>query len=157
MLDNLMEKETLPISETDLTIPTQVSTIDTDIVFIKKTIADLESQLNDKFMDRNTLLARAKEMHVTTDKDWKIIEVPVYPKKKVDIEMLKKLEPDRYAQILANIRSRIQDKINGEMDKAEGFVSQADVKACIRDKGMLARVIPEPTEPIGYEVNVVRR
>ena len=157
MLDNLMEKETLPISELELTIPTQISVIDTDIVFIKKTITDLQAQLSDKESDRNALLARAKEMGITTDKEWKIIEVPIYPKKRVDVEKLKHLEPDRYNQILANIRSRIQDKINAEIDKAAGFISQADVKSVIRDKGILAMVIPEPKEPIGYETSVVRR
>jgi len=157
MLDNIQELETLPADDSDLIIPTRLSQIDSDIAFIKDNIANMQEQLQSKESDRAMLIKRAQELHITTDKEWKIIECPVYAKKKVDVERLKKLEPERYNQILANIRSRIQDKINGEMDKADGFISQADVKSVIRDKGVLAMVIPEPAEPIGYNFTVVRR
>ena len=157
MLDNLMEKETLPASPSEQTLPTTIANTDTHIKLLKENLLHLQQQIADAESDRVIMLKRAKELNITDDGAYKIIEVPVYPKKKVDVEMLKKLEPNRYEQILSNIRSRIQDKINGEMDKAEGFVSQADVKSVIRDKAVLARIIPEPKEPIGYEVNVVRR
>ena len=156
-LDSYMEKETLPADAMDMLIPTQVSKLDIHISFLKENLLHLEAQIKDAEFDRTELLKRAKDLNITDDGTYKIIETPVYPKKRVDVEKLKKLEPDRYKQILANIRSRIQDKINAEIDKADGFISQADVKSVIRDKAVLAMVIPEPSEPIGYETSVVRR
>lgn len=157
MLDNLMEKETLPISDQDLTIPTRVSQIDTDIVFIQKTIADLQSQLNDKISDRNTLLARAKDMHITTDKEWKIVEVPVYPKKHVDVELLKKQYKEKYDLIIANRESTYRDKLDAERSKILTDITQADLKAVVKDKGLLAMLIPEQTIPKQIEYSVVKR
>ena len=157
MLDNPYELETLPASDLDLVIPTQVAELDLILATAKEQLAMMESRIREIESDRNILLSRAKELHITDDGKYKIIEVPVYPKKKVDVDKLKKLEPERYKLILANIRARIQDKINSEIDKAETFISQADVKNVIRDKMMLSQIIPEPSEPIGYEVNVVKR
>lgn len=157
MLDNPYALETLPASEIDLIIPSRVAEIDSNIRIIQENLDMLQGRLREMELDRDTLLARAKELAITTDAHYTIVEVPVYPKKKVDVEKLKKLEPERYKLILANIRARIQDKINAEIDKAETFISQADVKAVVRDKAILAMVIPEPTEPIGYEVSVVKR
>ena len=157
MLDNPYELETLPASDLDLIIPTQVAELDLILATAKEQLAMMESRIREIESDRNILLSRAKELHITDDGKYKIIEVPVYAKKKVDVDKLKKLEPERYKLILANIRARIQDKINSEIDKAETFISQADVKNVIRDKMMLSQIIPEPSEPIGYEVNVVKR
>jgi hypothetical protein len=75
----------------------------------------------------------------------------------VDVAVLKERFSDKYDQILANIRERIKDKINAEMDKAAVSISQADVKAVVRDKFALMQIIPEPTEPERYEVSVVKR
>lgn len=157
MLENPYAIEELPACDIDLIIPTRVYELDSNIRLAKEAIATMEARLHEMEVDRNGMLKRAKELSITDDGSYKIIEIPVYAKKKVDVEKLKKLEPERYKQILGNIRARIQDKINAEIDKAEVFISQADVKSCIRDKAILAMVIPEPTEPIGYEVSVVRR
>ena len=157
MLDNPYAVETLPASDLDLIIPTKVAELDSILITAKEQLAMMESRIRDIESDRSILLSRAKELHITDDGKYKIIEVPVYAKKKVDVDKLKKLEPERYKLILANIRARIQDKINSEIDKAETFISQADVKNVIRDKMMLSQIIPEPSEPIGYEVNVVKR
>ena len=157
MLDNPYAVETLPKQDIDLIIPTRVAELDSNLMIAKEQLELMESRIREMESDRNTLLLRAKELAITTDANWKIIEIPVYAKKKVDVKKLQQLEPDRYKQILANIRSRIQDKINAEIDKAETFISQADVKSVIRDKVVLSMVIPEPTEPIGYTVSVVKR
>lgn len=157
MLDNPYAVETLPASDVDLIIPTRVAELDSNLAIAKEQLAIMESRIHEMELDRSILISRAKELSITTDANWKIIEIPVYAKKKVDVKKLQALEPDRYKQILGNIRARIQDKINAEIDKAETFISQADVKSVIRDKAILAMVIPEPTEPIGYEISVVRR
>lgn len=157
MLDNIRDVETLPADDNDRLIPTRLSVIDSDIKFIKDNIERMQEQLKDKEFDRGALIKRAKELNITTDKEWKIVEVPIYPKKRVDVDKLKKLEPERYLQILSNIKSRLNDKINAEMEKVDTFVSQSDVKSVIRDKAILAMVIPEPKEPVGYEVSVVKR
>ena len=157
MLDNPYAVETLPKSDIDLIIPSKVAELDSHLAIAKEQLAMMESRIREMEVDRNTLLVRAKELAITTDAHWKIVEVPIYAKKKVDVRKLQQLEPDRYKQILSNIRSRIQDKINAEIDKAETFISQADVKSVIRDKAVLSLVIPEPTEPIGFTTSVVRR
>jgi len=157
MLDNPYAVEKLPTQDIDLIIPTRVAELDSNLSIAKDQLALMESRIREMELDRNTLLVRAKELNITDDGRYKIIEIPIYPKKKVDVKKLQQLEPDRYKQILANIRSRIQDKINAEIDKAETFISQADVKSVIRDKAILAMVIPEPSEPIGYTVSVVKR
>jgi len=157
MLDNPYAVETLPKQDIDLIIPTRVAELDSNLLIMKEQLELTESRIRDMELDRNTLLMRAKELAITDDGKYKIVEIPVYAKKKVDVKKLQQLEPDRYKQILANIRSRIQDKINADIDKAETFISQADVKSVIRDKVVLSMVIPEPTEPIGYTVSVVKR
>ena len=157
MLDNPYAVETLPKQDIDLIIPSRVAELDSNLLIAKEQLELMESRIREMELDRNTLLMRAKELAITDDGKYKIIEIPVYAKKKVDVKKLQQLEPDRYKQILANIRSRIQDKINAEIDKAETFISQADVKSVIRDKVVLSMVIPEPTEPIGYTVSVVKR
>ena len=157
MLDNPYALEKLPALDVDFIIPTRVAELDSNIAVAKDALAMMEGRIREMELDRNTLLVRAKELNITTDAHWKIVECPVYPKKKVDVKKLQQLEPDRYNQILANIRSRIRDKINAEMDKAETFISQADVKAVVRDKAILAMVIPEPSEPTGWTTSVVKR
>jgi SpoVK/Ycf46/Vps4 family AAA+-type ATPase len=157
MLDNPYAVETVPAGDIDLIIPTRVAELDSNIRLAKEAIATMESRLHDMEVDRDIMLKRAKELHISDDSRWKIIKIPLYPKKKVDVAKLKQLAPDRFDQIINNIRARLVDKITAEQAKAESFISQADVKAVIRDKAMLAMVIPEPSEVIGWEVSVVKR
>lgn len=157
MLDNPYAVETVPACDIDLIIPTRVAELDSNIRLAKEAIATMEERLHDMEVDRYIMLKRAKELAITTDASYKIIKIPVYAKKRVDVKKLQHLEPDRYKLILANIRARIQDKINAEIDKAETFITQADVKAVVRDKITLSLVIPEPSEPIGYTTSVVKR
>jgi hypothetical protein len=155
-LENIMEKEILPIDDMDKQIPTRIAELDTHIQFLRENAARLQAQIESAAMDRVILLKRAKECNITDDGNYKIIEIPLYPKKRVDVTILKKYQ-DKYDLIVANIKSRISDKAAAEITKADSFISQADVKAVIRDKAILSMVIPEPSEIVGYEVNVVKR
>ena len=156
MLENLIEKETLPIGDEDRAIPTRIARLDQHIKFKEDQLALMQEEIRMSKVDRDILIARAKECNITTDENYKIVEVPVYPKKRVDVQKLKQFE-DKYRKILENIAERIKDKANSEAAKAENFISQADVKAVVRDKAILAMVIPDGGEPERYEVSVVKR
>jgi len=106
--------------------------------------------------DRLALFKRAKEINVVMDDHYKIVEVPIYPKKRVDVERLKRY-PEKYALIVQNIQSKIKDKAEMEIRKADVYISQADVKAVVKDKSILAVVIPEPMEVERWETEVVKR
>jgi hypothetical protein len=106
--------------------------------------------------DRLALFKRAKEINVVMDEHYKIVEVPIYPKKRVDVERLKRY-PEKYALIVQNIQSKIKDKAEMEIRKADVYISQADVKAVVKDKSILAMVIPEQGEPERWEPEVVKR
>jgi hypothetical protein len=155
-LDNIMEKEMLPVGDEDKTLPTKIYEIDEHIRFLHDQLAILSDQFDSAKQDRLALIARAKECHITDDGRYKIVEIPIYPKKRVDVTVLKKYQ-DKYALIVANIKSRIQDKAAMEIEKADVVISQADVKAVVRDKALLSMIIPEPSEPERYETTVVRR
>ncbi len=157
MLDNPYALETLPADDTDLSIPTRVANIDEYLISLKSDLATLEQKIREVESERNTMISRAKELSITTDSNYKLVEVPVYPNKRVDVEVLKKLDPIRYVQILQNIRSKISDKANADLERAQTFVSQADVKAVIKDKGLLAQIIPEPSTPARYITTIVKR
>jgi hypothetical protein len=157
MLDNIAEKEILPVDDMDRAIPSQVAQIDTHIKFLKEQHEQLIRDIAIAESDRNALLARAKECHIVEDATYKIVEVPIYPKKRVDIEALHRLAPDRYDTIQQNIYIKLQDKLASETQRTMSFISQADVKAVIKDKVILMQIIPEPKEPSGYEISVVKK
>lgn len=155
-LKNISDKETLPVGDEDRIIPTKLARLEAHIKFLKEQQAAITQQISDANSEFNALVARAKECHITTDSEYKIVEVPEYPNKRVDITALRNY-PEKYNQILANIRSRLSDELKAKEAKAETFVSQADVKAVIRDKDVLAIVIPEQTVPSGYKISIVKR
>jgi hypothetical protein len=157
MLDNIQDKETLPADDTDRIIPTRIAKFDMHVRFLEDQIDQIRRDIASTQVDRKLLLARAKELNITTDKEYKIIEIPLYEKKHVDIDALVRLVPEKYALIVANIESKLEDDIAATKAKAASFISQADVKAVIKDKATLAQVIPEPKEPMGYETTVVKR
>lgn len=157
MMNSLTQIETIPVGDEDRIIPTRLAKIKDHMDFLDKEIAAMIRMKADSQIDFDLLVKRAKECNVTTDEDWKIVEAPVYPKKRVDVEKLKHIAPDKYDLIIANIQSRISDKIESEMGKAATFISQSDVKTVIRDKAVLAMVIPEPSEIVGYEISLVKR
>jgi len=156
MLDTLTERETLPKSDSDLTIPTKVADLEIHITYLNDQIKILQGEVALAEVDKAALLKRAKEVHVVEDSQYKIVEVPVYPKKRVDVERLKRYK-DKYDLIIQNIRSRIADKADSDLQKADVFISQADVKAVIRDKATLAMVIPEQTNVERWETTIVKK
>lgn len=157
MLENLKEHETLPVGDEDRIIPTRISKLDIHIKFLNDQLEQINNQIRDTKMDRDLLLKRAKECSITTDSEYKIIEVPIYPKKHVDVETLKRLALEKHEMIVLNLTAKAQDKLKEQMNKIQVSISQADVKnAVITDKGLLAQIIPEPKEPVGYEVSVVK-
>lgn len=123
----------------------------------KKEIADLEYQIENLELDRKHLLERAKELAITQDSNFKIVEELIYKKKRVDVEALVRLANDKYLKIVSNIESRMQDKFAAEKLKAATFISQADVKTVIRDKALLAQIIPESREIEGINYIIVKR
>jgi len=157
MLENSRVQETLPIGDEDRVIPTKVHEKDIHITFLKEQRDALSRQISEAEVDRDLLLKRAKECHITTDAEYKIVEIPVYPKKHVDVEALKRLAPEKYNLIVQNLTSIAMDKLKEQMSKIQVTISQDAVKAVMKDKVLLAQVIPEQTVPERYEVSVVKR
>lgn len=151
-----LKSNPLPPDESDLAIPTRIAQIDEHKKFLESQIVALQDSIAQSMVERGELLKRSKELRIFEDANYKIVEIPIYPKKRVDVETLKKYS-DKYQQILSNIASRIKDKAEMESKKAESFISQADVKAVIRDKATLAMVIPEVSEPSGWEISLVKK
>lgn len=157
MLDNISEKEILPVGDEDRLIPTKVHEKDIHIAFLNDQRDQLSRQISKAEVERRELLKRAKECNITTDAEYKIVEVPIYPNKHVDVEALKRLAPDKYNLIVQNLTSIAMDKLKEQMQKIQVKIAQSDVKAVLKDKVLLAQIIPEVKEPSGYEVSVVKR
>lgn len=157
MLDNISEKETLPRGPEDDIIPTRIAKLDEHADFLESQMDALKKEIEMIDVERTMLLNRAKELGITEDFEYKIVQEPVYPKKHVDVEVLKRLANDKYLLIQQNIYSRVQDKVSAEVQKMMTYISQADVKAVIHDKGLLAQIIPEPKEPDGYKTIIVKK
>lgn len=157
MLENPRDHETLPVGDEDRTIPTKVHEKDIHIQFLKEQRDALSKQISEAEIDRDLLLKRAKECNITTDAEYKIVEIPIYPRKHVDVEALKRLAPDKYSLIVQNLTSRAMDKLKEQMSNIQVTISQDAVKAVTKDKVLLAQVIPEPTIPERYEISVVKR
>ena len=152
-----LKTEPLPRGPEDENIPTQIARIDTHMNFLANQLLAIQDQIGSAEVERTALLSRARELHITEDKEYKIVQEPVYPKKQVDVEALKRLAPDKHTLIVANLTSKAQDKIKAQLEKIQVFIAQSDVKAVISDKVLLAQIIPEPKEPIGYKVILVKK
>lgn len=157
MLDNIREKETLPKGPEDEIIPTRIAAIEEHEKYLQKHIADLNAELSRAASEKDMLLKRAEELGISEDMEYRIVKVPVYPKKRVDVEWLKQNVPDAYDRIVGNILARIQEKAAADRERSAMFIAQADVKAVIRDKSTLAMAIPEPKEPDGFVISIVRK
>jgi hypothetical protein len=157
MLDNISEKETLPRGPEDDIIPTRIAKLDEHADFLESQMDALKKEIEMIDVERTMLLNRAKELGITEDFEYKIVQEPVYPKKHVDVEVFKSIAPERYNLVVAAIHARLKDKMDAEIAKANSFISQSDVKAVVREKGMLAQIIPEPKEPSGYKTIIVRK
>jgi hypothetical protein len=155
--EETQDKQILPLLDSEKTLPTQIHEVDEKIEWLKSELANIQKQISEAQLDRTMLIKRAKEVVCLDDGNYKIVDIPIYPNKRVDVERLRAIAPEKYEQILSNIRSRLQDEIAAKQDKAGSFVSQSDVKAVIKDKGIIAQVIPEPSAPERWEVSVVKR
>ena len=120
-----LKSEPLPADESDLLIPTRLAQNKEHREFLESQILALKDSIAQSLVESEELLQRAKSLRIFEDSNYKIVEVPVYPKKRVDVDALKKFS-DKYQQILSNIASRIKDKAEMESQKAELFISQAD-------------------------------
>jgi hypothetical protein len=152
-----LKTEPLPKGKEDENIPSQIARLDEHITFLESQIAALKEDIKMSNIDKDALIKRADELHITDDGVYKIIREPVYPKKHVDVEALKRLAPDKHNLIVQNLQSKAMDKLKEQMNKIQISIAQADVKAVISDKAMLAMVIPEPKEPSGWNIVVVKR
>lgn len=149
--------EPLPPDDSDRAIPTRVHDIDQHLLYLQDQITMLNKEIMEHQVSRLFLLKRAKECHISEDALYQIIDTPVYDKKRVNVEVLKTTYTDKYERILENIKLRIQDKALADVAKAVNFISQADVKSVIREKGILAVVIPEQAIPVSWETVVVKK
>ena len=157
MLDNIHEKEVLPKGPEDEIIPTRIAKIDQHVKFLNDQISALQKEVSEQTLERDMLLARAKEVRVFEDAEYKIVDIPIFPKKHVDVEALKRLAPEKHALIIQNLTSKAQDKLREQMAKVQVSIAQVDVRAVISDKVLLAQIIPEPTTPVGWNVSVVKK
>jgi hypothetical protein len=156
-LDNIHEKELLPKGPEDEIIPTRIAKLDEHRKFLQSQVEHLQKEIADCDIDRELLLKRAKEVRIFEDLEYKIVEVPVYPKKHVDVEALKRLAPEKFILIEANLTEKAKDKLKAQMEKIQISIAQADVKAVISDKALLVQIIPEPTTPSGWTVSIVKK
>ena len=157
MLDNIREKETLPVGIDDHDLPTRIAKQDEHVKFLREQHEILIRTIAEAEIDRDLLIKRAKEVCILEDDKYKLVDEPVYPKKHVDVEVLKKLCPTEHAQIVANLTAKAQQKLQDQMAKIQVTISQADVKAIIGSKSLLVQIIPEPKEPSYYNTVVVKK
>jgi predicted metal-dependent hydrolase len=157
MLENIHEKENLPRGPEDDVIPTRIAKLNEHRKYLEQQIDTLKRDIAGVDVDVRLLLGRAKELHIAEDLEYKIIEIPHYPNKHVDVEALKRLAPDRYNSIVANLTEIAKDKLKAQMEKIQVSIAQSDVKAAIRDKALLVQIIPEQTTPDRYDISVVRK
>jgi hypothetical protein len=156
-LSNISEKEELPTGIEDMSLPTMISVQTELIQMLTEQRKLIDAEIAEAEIERQTLINRAKECNIYEDENYKLVDIPVYPKKHVDVTALRTLYPEKYAQILANIKQRILDAAKTDLQRTESFISQNDVKAIFKDKFALARLIPETSEPSEYKVSVVRK
>lgn len=149
--------EPLPPDDSDRAIPTRVHDIDLHCLYLQDQVVALQKEISEHQVSRLFLLKRAKECKISEDDAYRIVDTPIFDKKRVNVEILKTDYADKYERILENIKLRIQDKAFADVAKAANFISQADVKSVIRDKSVLVVVIPEQTIPISWDVAVVKK
>jgi predicted metal-dependent hydrolase len=156
-LENIQIREVLPKSVEDETIPTKIHEIDTHMNFLHDQMDRLKREIEENDVERVRLLNRARELYITTDNNYKIVEVPIYPQKHVDVEALKRLAPADYDKIVDALTKKTIEKMQEQMKQVQVKISQADVRARIASKALLAQIIPEPTVPSGWNTVIVKR
>jgi hypothetical protein len=157
MLENINEAEVLPRGPEDDVIPTRIAKLNEHRKYLESTIATLQKEISGNDVEIHSLLKRAKDLNIAEDLEYKIVSIPHYPNKKVDVEVLKRLAPDKHEKIVANLTEIAQDKLKAQMEKIQVSITQDAVKAFIKDKMLLTQIIPEQTVPDRYDVSVVRK
>jgi predicted ATP-grasp superfamily ATP-dependent carboligase len=141
----------------DYEIPTQIHDSDEKIKRYYSQISEIQKLISEETVFKNRLLQRAKQFHISNDKNYKIIEIPIYGDRCVDIPRLKQLITfEDYRKILKNIEERLNQKYVEGVKKSEEFISQSDVKAVVKDKVILMQVIVTPSEPERYEISITK-
>lgn len=157
MLEDIREVETLPRGPEDDVIPTRIAKLNEHRKYLESTIDALKKEISGGDVEIHSLLKRAKELNIVEDLEYRIMSIPHYPNKHVDVEALKRLAPDKHEKIVANLTEIAQDKLKAQMEKIQVSITQDAVKAFIKDKALLVQIIPEQTVPDRYDVSVVRK
>lgn len=157
MLDHISEKESLPRGPEDDNLPTRIARLDAHADFLYNQMDALKKEIEMVDVDRAMLISMAKELNITEDESYKIVNEPIYPKKHVDVEVFKRVAPVEHAQVVANLTKKAQEKLQEQMQKITVSIAQADVKAVIASKALLAQIIPEPKEPSGWKTVIVKK
>ena len=152
-----LKTEPLPINDADREIPSRIRQIDNLIFQFDEEISSLEQKVSYLHYDRDYLLKRAKEVNIKEDKHYKIIEIPIYKKNRVVVDILKTQFADIYSRIKSNIEGKLVAKHIADLEKIDSFIAQSEVKAVTNDKAILAKIIPPNTEVEGYEISIVKR
>jgi hypothetical protein len=149
--------EILPPLESEKNLPSQIHEIDERIQWLNDELANIGQQIAESKIVRESMIRRAKEVKITDDGRWVITDIPVFDKKRVDVTILKDISPYTYTRVIKNIQDKIQEDADSKKQKAETFISQADLKAVTKDKDVLSKVIVTPKEPLRIETVVVKK
>lgn len=152
-----LKSEPLPVSDEDRVIPTKLARLDAAIKAENECISEHTRRISEMQVERDGLIKRAEECGITQDTAYKIVQIPVYKNNKVDVPCLKRLDIDAYLKILADIRTRALQEANEKIEKANTFIPQDAVKREIKDKAMLAQIIPCNTEIDRMNISIVPR
>ena len=152
-----LANEPLPICDEDRSIPTRIARMDAAVEDRTLAIKKIEQELVDLAYDKECLLKRAKAVHVVEDAYYKIVEIPIYKKNRVVVDILKRDFKDIYDKVTHNINDKLYQKYQDGVMKMDEFIPQAEVKAVTTDKAVLAKVIPPNTEIEGIEISIVRK
>ncbi|GEM_PF-4385798 len=138
---------TLVVKE-DRTIPTQIHFIDGQIEDLENQITILREKQQKLTEDREGLLQHAVETCILEDDFYRIVPTPVYGNKTVDIAILEQHYPDQLTRIRENLKAAAEEKMKAQLEKAGTFIAQSDVKAIIKGKKDLDRIIHAPADPV---------
>ena len=159
MLDNPMQKETLPDTPTelDLDLPTRIAAKTEQIAELRKRADALMHEIAERSVELKELTDSAFHLGVYEDGNYKIVRVPVYPRKSVDVGILERIYPEYHSRIVENVKVKIESDMAGKISRIGEYITQADVKAVVKDAGILAVVIPQPSNPDHYDISVVKK
>lgn len=147
---------TLVVKE-DRTLPTQIHFIDGQIEDLDRQIEILKERQQKLAEDREGLLQHAVETCILEDDFYRIVPTPVYGNKTVDIAILEAHYPDQLDRIRGNLKAAAEEKMKAQLEKAGTFIAQSDVKAVIKGKKDLDRIIHAPADPVRTDYVLVAK